>query len=455
MVRILAKFTIRNESKQLKTLIKAGMIVTMDDQRQIFEPGHLLFDDDKIISVGSPSEIPESQADRIIDLSQRLIMPGLINAHTHTPMVLFRGRAEGISLFTMDGFINCLRRLEGAADAAMVAAAVEVSCAEMIRTGTTCFADQYFYMKEILPVVAQSGMRAALAYGIVELGDAESRAREIAAATAFLESLSDHPRIKGWVGPHAFFVDNSEEIIALELDLARRFDTGLHIHFATSSEEEDYCQEKFGVSAVTYMKELGILEFPILAAHSITVPESDYAVLADSPFTAVICPSSSMRSGFPAAALKAMRAAGINTAIGTDNVANANSYDLFREMDIGAKLSVYRESQPGAVPAKEILAMGTRGGARALGWEDKIGSLETGKLADLIALDLTDIGWGPKEGQDIYTAIVYAISGMHVTDVMVGGQWLLREQKWETLNYASAVEQMNKDYDRLAKKFAD
>ncbi len=162
-----------------------------------------------------------------------------------------------------------------------------------------------------------------------------------------------------------------------------------------------------------------------------------------------------MRSGFPAAALKAMRAAGINTAIGTDNVANANSYDLFREMDIGAKLSVYRESQPGAVPAKEILAMGTRGGARALGWEDKIGSLETGKLADLIALDLTDIGNGPKEGQDIYTAIVYAISGMHVTDVMVGGQWLLREQKWETLNYASAVEQMNKDYDRLAKKFAD
>jgi 5-methylthioadenosine/S-adenosylhomocysteine deaminase len=433
----------------MRTLIKTGMLLTMDDQRQIIDSGHLLIEDGKIIAIGRPETIPDTAADELIDFSHRLVMPGLINAHTHTPMSLFRGQAEGISLFTMDGFINCLRRLESAADASMVPSAVEVSCAEMIRTGTTCFADQYFYMKEIYPVVERSGMRAALAYGIVELGDSESREREIAAATAFLESVSDHPRIKGWVGPHAFFVDNSEEIIALELALAQRFDTGLHIHFATSSEEEDYCQDKFGISAVTYMKELGILDFPILAAHAITVPETDYAMLADSRFTAVVCPSSSMRSGFPAAALKAMRTAGINTAIGTDNVANANSHDLFREMDIAAKLSVYRESEPGAIPAMEILEMATLGGARALGWEDKIGSLEAGKFADLIALDLTEIGWGPKGAQDIYTAIVYAISGMHVTDVMVDGRWLLREQRWQTLDHSAAVKQLNEDYQRL------
>ncbi len=438
----------------MKTLIKAGILLTMDEQGTIFEPGHLLLEDEKIIALGSPDKVPDTAGDRVIDFSQRLVMPGLINAHTHTPMSLFRGLAEGISLFTMDGFINCLRRLEGVADASMVPAAVEVSCAEMIRTGTTCFADQYFYMKDIYPVVDRSGLRAALAYGIVELGDRDSREREIAAATAFLESLSQHPRIKGWVGPHAFFVDNSEEIIALELDMARRFETGLHIHFATSSEEEDYCQNNFGVSAVSYMKELGILDFPILAAHAITVNEADYGMLADSRFTAVICPSSSMRSGFPAAALKAMRAAGINTTIGTDNVANANSYDLFREMDIAAKLSVYRESEPGAVPAKDILDMATLGGARALGWEDKIGSLEKGKLADLIALDLTDIGWGPKGAQDIYTAIVYAISGMHVTDVMVDGQFLLKDQQWQTVEYQAAVQQLNQDYVQLNERLS-
>jgi 5-methylthioadenosine/S-adenosylhomocysteine deaminase len=432
-----------------RLLIKAGAVLTMDDQREIFDPGYLLLNGSQIEMVGGPDAFSDIQVDEVLDFGDRLVMPGLINAHAHTPMSLFRGLAEGISLFTMDGFINCLRRLEAAADAEMVPAAVEVSCAEMIRTGTTCFADQYFYMKDILPVVDRSGMRAALAYGIVELGDAESRAREIASATAFLESLSEHPRIKGWVGPHAFFVDNSEEVIALELELARRFDTGLHIHFATSSEEEDYCQEKFGISAVERMKQLGILEFPILAAHSITVPASDYAALAESPFTAVICASSSMRSGFPAAPVKAIRAAGINTALGTDNVANANSYDLFREMDIAAKLQVYRESEPGAVPAVDILEMATMGGARALGWADKIGSLEPGKLADLIALDLNDIGWAPNDAQDLYTAIVYAISGMHVTDVMVGGEWLLRDKTWTTVDYPAAVAQMNKDYQRL------
>jgi 5-methylthioadenosine/S-adenosylhomocysteine deaminase len=439
----------------MSTLIKAGIIITMDDQHRILKPGHLLVSGNKILAVGSPEEVPESQADQIVDMHDRLVMPGLINAHAHSPMTLFRGLAEGISLFTMDGFINCLRRLESAADSAMVPAAVEVSCAEMIRTGTTCFADQYFYTRDIYPVVDKSGLRAALAYGIVELGNPESRAREIAAATAFLESLSDHPRIKGWVGPHAFFVDNSEEIISLELALARRFDTGLHIHFATSSEEEDYCQENFGISAVQRMKALGILDFPVLAAHSITVPEVDFPILADSQFTAVICPSSSMRSGFPAAPLKQMLSAGVNAALGTDNVANANSYDLIREMDIAAKLMVYREQEPGAIPAEAILEMATMGGARALGWGDKIGSLECGKLADLIALDMTDIGWGPEGAQDLYTAIVYAISGMHVTDVMVDGSWLLKEKNWLTVEYPAAVEQMNRDYLRLERNLKE
>ncbi len=133
-----------------RTLIKAGTVLTMDDQRGIFSPGHLLFDGAEIIAVGAPEDVPQDEVDQVIDFSDRLVMPGLVNAHAHTPMSLFRGLAEGISLFTMDGFINCLRRLEAAADSSMVPAAVEVSCAEMIRTGTTCFADQYFYMRDIL-----------------------------------------------------------------------------------------------------------------------------------------------------------------------------------------------------------------------------------------------------------------------------------------------------------------
>ncbi|MBI9045067.1 MAG: amidohydrolase [Anaerolineaceae bacterium] len=435
-----------------KKALLADMILPLDPQDQILQNGYILLEDDKIIALGEQKDLKAEPGLEKIDLGARLLMPGLVNAHAHTPMVLFRGQAEGISLFTMEGFINCLRRLESAMDESMVAAAVEVSCAEMIRTGTTTFVDQYFYMKEIVPVVKKSGMRAVLGYGIVELGDPENRSREIDSATKFLEDLEANPLVTGWVGPHAFFVDNSEEVIKLELDLAKKFDAGLHIHMATNWEEEEYCQEKYGTSAVVQMEKLGILEFPLIAAHCITIPEKDFPTLAKNPFTAAICPSASMRSGFPAAPLLAMRQAGVNTALGTDNVANANSYDLFTEMHVAAKLMTNREKTPGAIPARDILDMATMGGARAIGMQDKIGSLEPGKQADIIALDLNEIGWGPLGAQDIYTALVYSISGMHVTDVMVDGNWLYRNNNWKTVDHQKANQTMNADFAKLKKR---
>lgn len=431
------------------TLLRANTIVTLDPQDRILEPGYIILEDERIVAIGQDHDGDTGKYDKVIDLGESLLMPGLVNTHTHTPMVLFRGLAEGVSLFSMDGFLNVLRVLEAAADASMVAAAVEVSCAEMIRTGTTCFADQYFYMDEILPVVQKSGLRAALAYGIVELGDEESRKREIAAATRLLENSKDDPLIKGWVGPHAFFVDNSLDAIQLELDLAKKYQTGFHIHLATNWEEENYCRENYGIGAVEQMKKVGVLDYPILAAHCITIPEEDLPTLAAAPFTAVICPSAAMRSATGSSPLKALRAAGVNTALGSDNVANANSYDMFNEMQLAAKLMSYRELEPAAIPARDIIEMATLGGARALGLEDEIGSLEVGKQADIIALDQTSIGWGPRGAQDLYTALVYAVSGMHVTDVMVAGNWLLRNTKWTTVDYPAARQAMEQDYEKL------
>jgi 5-methylthioadenosine/S-adenosylhomocysteine deaminase len=352
--------------------------------------------------------------------------------------------AEPYSLFTFDGWFNGIRSLEAVMDGDMVPPAVTVSCAEMIRTGTTCFADQYFYMDKLVPAVRESGLRAGLAYGIVELGSPEARERELKSASTFLASIQNEPRLKGWVGPHAFFVDNSPEAIKLELALAERYNTGLHFHLATSGEEERHCQATYGCSAVTQMEKLGILGHPLIAAHSITIPASDYPTLARYPnFTAVIAPSACMRSGAEIAALKAMRAAGISTALGTDNVANNNSYDLFNEMNTGAKLMSLREQTPNAIPAREILEMATLGGAKALGWDDDIGSLETGKKADLITLDLNEIGWGPEGAQDIYTALVYSVNGMYVKDVMVDGAWLLRDRAFTTIDIAKASSELN------------
>jgi 5-methylthioadenosine/S-adenosylhomocysteine deaminase len=436
------------------TLLRAEQIVTLDARDNIYSPGYLVVEDNLISEIGRQRQLGRRRFDIELDLGSRLLMPGLINAHTHTPMVLFRGRAEGHSLFSLEGWYNTIRVVEEVMDPGMIPAAVAVSCAEMIRTGTTCFADQYFWLEHIVPTVRQSGLRAALAYGIVELGNEAAREREIAAATAFLESLQGDPLLSGWIGPHAFFVDNSEKAMALEVALADRFNTGLHVHLGTSGEEERYCQAHYGRSAVQQLKQMGLLDRPLLAAHCLTIPEEDFALLSPHPFTAVVAASSAMRNAAGVAPLKAMRQAGVNIALGTDNVANNNSYDMFKEMQLTGKLMSLWERTPNAIPTRAILEMATLGGARGLGLDQEIGSLEAGKKADLISLDLEEIGWAPMAGQDIYTALVYSVSGLHVRDVMVDGRWLLRQNAWTTLDYAHARTELDTAWRELETRLA-
>ena len=434
----------------MPTLLKAAQIVCLDAQDTIYEPGHLLIEDGRIQKISSSP--PEAFAGTAVDLGNRLLMPGLVNAHTHSPMVLFRGLAEGHSLFNFNGWYNTIRIVEEVMTPEMIPAAVLVSCAEMIRTGTTTFADQYFWMEQIVPAVRQSGLRAELGYGIVELGKAEARERELAAASAFLQSVATDPLIQGWVGPHAFFVDNGAAAMAIELDLAIEFNTGFHIHLSTSGEEDRYCQEKYGRTALQQLAAMKMLERPILAAHCLTVPVEDYPLLVDVPFTAVINPSSAMRNAAGVADTCGMLAAGINLALGTDNVTNNNSYDMFKEMQILGKLMALHHRTPNKLPTRTILHMATLGGAQALGLADQIGSLEVGKQADLIALDLDEIGWAPFHAQDVYTALVYGISGMHVRDVMVAGEWLYRDGRFQTIDYAQARQGLETSYQQLAKR---
>jgi 5-methylthioadenosine/S-adenosylhomocysteine deaminase len=197
------------------------------------------------------------------------------------------------------------------------------------------------------------------------------------------------------------------------------------------------------------MQRLGVLRHRVLAAHCLTIPADDLPALAESGFTTVLCPSACMRSGAVAPPLAAMQAAGVHLAIGTDNVANNNSYDLFEEVRTLAKLAAFSQGRPGALPAEQALRMATLGGAWALGLEDEISSLEPGKSADLIALDLGEIGWAPDGGQDLYTALVHSVGGMHVTDVMVAGRWLYREGRWTTLDYPAAVAKLEQAHAGL------
>ena len=432
-------------------LLENALVVTLGMADRIHDPGFLLIEEGRIVALGPQGKSPLLQVDERLDCAGCLVMPGLVNAHTHTPMTLFRGMAEGVSLFTMEGWFETIRRLEMVMTPDMVPAAVEVACAEMIRSGTTTFADQYFHMEQIVPVVERSGMRAALAYGVVELGDPRARERELGKLEAFLESLNGDAtgRLQGWVGPHAFFVDNSPELMLAERNLARKFGTGLHVHLSTSGEEDRFCQAEYGVSAVRQLEALGLLELPLLAAHSICIPSQDWPTLASRPFTAVIAASACMRAGAEAAPLVAMRSAGINTAIGTDNVCNNNDYDLFVEMRTLGKLTSFREQRPGAISARELLDMATRGGARGLGLQDEIGELAPGRRADLIVIDRSGTGWAPLAGNDPFTALVYSVNGQQVRDVMVDGRWLMRDQRLLTLDHAAATRRLNEDAIRL------
>jgi len=307
-------------------------------------------------------------------------------------------------------------------------------------------------MDQIIPEVRASGLRAALAYGIVELGNEEARQRELAAATVFLDALKGDPLLDAWLGPHAFFVDNSEIAMQIELELATQHHSGFHTHFGTGDEEEVYCQKKYGHSAIHQLKLMGFLERPILAAHSITLQPADFSTVAQTPFSVVFAPSSDMRNAAGIPPLIEILAAGINVALGTDNVTNNNSYDMFKEMTLTGKLLALLRRDPAALGTRSILEMATMGGARALGKEKEMGSLETGKKADLIALDLDEIGWSPRGGQDIYTALVYSVTGQHVRDVMVNGRWLFRDNRWLTVDFNAARRELEHQHTELMKR---
>ncbi len=439
----------------MTTLLTGGTILGLGQADRIYNRGYVIIENDRITEVGVVSDLASNRSfDETIDFSGKLLMPGLVNAHTHTPMTLFRGLAEGVSLLTLDGWYNTIRTLELVMTADMVPASVEVACAEMIRTGTTTFADQYFYMDQVIPVVERSGLRAALAYGVVELDDPVARERELTALEGFLENInsSQTSRLRGWVGPHAFFVDNSPETMKIERILAQKYNTGMHIHLSTIGEEDAFCAEHFGMTAVRKMDELGMFEQPMLAAHSLTIPQADWQILSQHPFSAVACASACMRAGAAAAPVVGMRAAGINVAIGTDNVCNNNDYDLFLEMRTLAKLASFREQRPGALSAREVLDMATMGGAKALGLEHDIGEIASGKKADLILLDGSEIGWTPLPTNSPFTALVYSINGFHVTDTMVDGRWLMQDRVLTTLDYRQARAQQNSDVNRLLER---
>lgn len=416
---------------------------------QVLSPGVVEVADGRITSVSAVTG-PRPTGPDVTDLGERLLMPGLVNTHAHTPMSLMRGVAQGHSLLSMEGFLAVLRSREAHLTPELVPASVAVSCADFIRHGVTAFADQYFYADQIAPTVLASGLRAAIAWGIVELGDDGARARELEAATRFAESMAGvSDLVRGWVGPHAYFVDNQPEAMTAARDVAARLGVGLHVHFSTSGEEDEHCRAAFGRPALEVLRGMGMLDVPTILAHCNTVAVDELPLLAGTRAAMAVIPSVAMQSGVPAAPVRDALDAGVLVTLGSDNVCNNTTVDLFEEMRVLGKLAAFTTRVPGVIAPEEILAIATVNGHRALGGGLEDGMIAPGGLADLIALPLAEIPRGPVGAQSLAAALVYGASGASVTDSMVGGRWLMSDRVLHTIDTRAALAQQQRDYDTL------
>lgn len=412
------------------TLIHGATVLSVDAENRVFEGGFVAIHDGRISGVGPRDVTPNpSGFDEVFDLTGHLVMPGLVNAHTHSVMVLFRGRSEGQSLLTMEGWYNSIREPELSLIASDVGPAVALSCAEMALSGTTTFCDQYFFAEEIADAVKDAGLRAVIAYGIVQLGDERRGEEELAKATAFLaQQRSADGRIIPWFGPHAPYVDNTEALLVEEVAVANTYGVGLHLHMACGPEDNAETERRYGTTAAVALEKLGFFKGRIHAAHCIDLSDEDIAVFARAPHASVSYNASAgLRSGREGICRAVdLRAAGVTVALGTDNVAANNSYDMVSEMRVAGLVASHRERVAQPLSSRDLIRMATIEGAKALGLDHEIGSLEVGKAADIAAFDLRGAGYS--ETPDPETLLVYSGSGRDLRHLWVGGEQLVENR---------------------------
>jgi 5-methylthioadenosine/S-adenosylhomocysteine deaminase len=407
------------------------MILTVDSGNAVFPAGWVAIVDGRIAGLGVMDSCPpQDDFDVVNDLTGHVVMPGFVNAHTHSAMVLFRGRSEGQSLLTMEGWYNSIREPELSLISSDIGPAVALSCAEMALSGTTTFCDQYFFAEEIAEAVKEAGLRAVIAYGIVQLGDKERGEEELAKATDFLkQQRSADGRVIPWFGPHAPYVDNTEDLLLAEVAVANEYGVGLHLHMACGPEDNEETEQRYGTTAAVALEKLGFFNGRIHAAHCLDLSPEDIAVFARAPHASISHNATAgLRSGregiCPVVDLKA---AGVTVALGTDNVAANNGYDMINEMRVAGLVASHRECTAQPISSAELIRMATIEGAKALGLDHEIGSLEVGKSADIIAIDISGAGYS--ETPDIETLLVYSGSGRDVRHVYVAGEQLVQDRQ--------------------------
>ena len=421
-------------------LLTNAVVVTMDQQFTVHRGGSVAIRGDTIAAVAPGA--PPVQATETIDCGGRVVMPGLVNAHTHVPMTLLRGLADDLRLDVwLMGYVMPVERAFVNPD--FVRLGTSLGCAEMIRSGITCFADMYYFEDTIAEATAEAGLRALCAQTVLRFPtpDATSFEESLALARDFIGRWKDHPLVVPAPAPHAPYTC-TPDILRACAELAVEFDVPLHIHLAETALEVEDSRRANGMPVIPWVKKHGLFEAKVLAAHCVHVDDGEMRALKNANAGVAHNPSSNLKLAAGVAPAARMLELGVNVGIGTDGAASNNDLDMFEELRLAALLAKGTSGDPTAIPARLALAMATRIGAAALHLGHLTGSLEAGKRADLVILDLERLHNVPAfhHGADgIYGQIVYASKSTDVVDVMCNGRWLMRDRVLQTVDECELV----------------
>jgi len=424
--------------QKVDTLLMNAIVLTMDGKLNQYDPGAAAVKGDTIIAVGKQDEIIKKySAAETIDCSGKVLMPGLVNAHTHVPMTLIRGLADDLRLDVwLMGYMLPVEREFVTPE--FVRLGTLLACAEQIRSGVTTFNDMYFFEDHIAQATADAGMRAVCGQSVMKYPapDAPSFEDSLSMAREYIRKWKGHPLVVPSIAPHAPY-STTPEILRACADIAKEFDVPLHIHISETAFEVENMRNEQEMPVVPYVKKQGLFEAKVIAAHCVHIDLGEMRTLQHANAGVSHNPSSNLKLASGFAPVQKMLEIGLNVGIGTDGPASNNDLDMFEEMRLASFVAKASSNDPTAVPAATALLMATRLGAQALHIGHLTGSLEAGKRADLILVDTSPVHNSPRfrrDPQNAYAQLVFASKSTDVTDVMVNGKWLMRDHKLLTLN---------------------
>jgi 5-methylthioadenosine/S-adenosylhomocysteine deaminase len=432
-------------------LVTHGLVVDAHDG--VREDAALAVTGNRIIEVGSAAEFSSRyRAGRTLDATDKVVLPGLINAHTHASATLFRGYASDVS---GKGFFDRMWRIEALLTEEDVYVGALAGCLEMIKNGVTGFANHFSHMDEVARAVSETGIRAGLSRTMLDRGETGAADRELEAGVRFAERWAGRcSRIQPMLGPHAAYTC-SDRLLERAADEARRSGLMLHLHIAESPHEREVMRRRVGTTTVQHLEQLGFFTGNrVLGAHSLLLDDADLRILGRSDFHAVICATGKMNRGQGIADLPRMLGAGINVCLGTDGSASDN-LDVLMGMKVTYISQNHLHEQVYAFPPETILEMATTGGARALDWE--MGRLAPGQLADFILVDsrrphLCPLITSPRS--NVLFNLVYYATGADVDTVIIDGEVIMEGREVTTLDEDEVLTRLQERAQHLWRRAA-